>query len=609
MRWERWGAVAVAGLLIAIGLNPVYVGQTRAIHPGTYDCGPAEDLLALAKDEGKTIVEISSDISQPSVTVPKDEVWLATTNVTVHADTSMDILGSLLTERASDGQSPSLQVEASSLTVDGNLSTASGANGTDVTTTVVDDGNTTRKFVGEGGGFGGDLVLDVGSLTAYSTSCISTGAGGAGAPVLRWDTDTSNQTEDEVYHEGGEGGRGGHLITYEDLTDELNGTRVWLGNGSDGGKVITNGSYPPPGNRTISGVGGEGGHSALTYGYARTSSLSLTLGKVNFAWGADPSYSDAVLVDVVGDSGSGGPGGGALVPLGEDWDESEVACMMFTSSYPENPCAGDPSEGSCSERSAPDGQDGGTKDNGNGQDGWDGPDGNDANDARASGGDGDPGMLHGRPGGNVVADACMGVHGGNGGRGGDASTDDGDGGKGGEAGTGGAGGSANATGGRGGDGSVLGGTVGRGGDGGLAEAYGGFGGDAGRGGHGGNGGCGSGVGGDGGGGKGWIGGFGGHAEATGGDGGDGAYGGSGGDARAVAEDAGNSSDGGNGGDGDTAGEGWGGATENAPGGDATAGGGSGGTGTIENGPDGTVLQEEDGSRGDYGDPGDDGSTC
>lgn len=613
-------------MVTSFGVIPGLPSEASA-SPIASHCGPGEDILDLARSEGKTILHFNvSSITGTTITIPEDEVWVAHDNLTLDAELSVDIKGSLVgvqpTKDAAWGSS--LEVDAETLSLSGNLSAGSGANVSTVDEYVRNEsGNETRVFDGVNATSGGEIVLDVTSLSAASDACLATGDGGDGADVITWGADLSSATEARVEHLAGNGDRGGNVYTYEDLEDEVNATTLYVGNGGAGGRVVANHSFAPEvGNQTIVGVSGAGGLSGIPYTYDRSSTdLDLEGPDIYTTQSAkidgpttndigDIDTENATYLEHVNGSGNGGPGGDGLLPLGTDYVSVSGLCSQFPVV-----CENGTPPTSCASYGV-DGTDGTQELDGDGQDGTAGHDGNPGDDDIQVAGVGGSGISNGGDGGDAFADGECGGNGGRGGDGGDATEageqgSNQDGGNGAPGGWGGDGGRAEAYGGDGGDAAILTIGLGEGGDGGYAKAYGGDGGVGGRSGHGGDAGCGD----DAYGGKGnndaGVGGNGRNAAAEGGNGGDGETGGDGGDAGAEGGDGEDTGISGDGGDGGIAGQGGNQqTTSSSKGYEEFSTPGSGGDGTVEDGSAGSVYDwAGDGIDGEPGSEGTDGTSC
>lgn len=626
---RRVQAVAIGILMVTSFLVSPHLARSTSAASVTTACDPGEVILDRARSEGKTIVHWNvSVISGTSITIPADEVWVAHDNLTLEADLTAEIKGSLVGAQPDNASAwgTSLEVDASTLSLTGNLSAGSGADAStqnEYTQNV--SGVQTRFYEGVNGTSGGELILDVTTLSADPDACLATGDGGNGTDVITWETDVSAANESRIEHRAGNGDRGGKLLTYEDLEDDVNETRLFVGNGGTGGKVVTNHSFAPSvGNQTIVGISGAGGLSGIPYTYDRSSTdldlegpdlyttQSTKLGGPTVNDGDALDTENATYLEHLSKSGDGGHGGDVLIPLGTNYTDSPGLCERFPEVCTETG-APDPPDSGC----APDGHPGADGADGvdvdpDGEDGQDAPDREegggpqDADDAEASGtrGPGGGGLSDGGDGGDKDVDADCGGDAMRGGWGGNATEAGYDGGFGGAGGNGGFGGDVTAHGGDGGDANILGFDISRGdgGNGGTARAWAGDGGDGGHGhctdGEGGNGNIGG------------IGGFGGAAEAYGGAGGRGWNGGDGGDAGADGRNGGPHGNGGDGGDGDIAGDG-GMRTDNDKnhGGTADAVSGEGAPGTDSNGSDGGILWEDPGDTGADGASGDAGESC
>lgn len=560
-----------------------------------YTCGPAETIEDQAQQEGDTVVDFFDNISAPSVTVPEDEVWRLHGNTSIEATLSVTVDGSITT--AQENATRSVLIEAPTLDLNGNISTASGLH---PNTTTLDGNSTHDVYRGGDGTNGGDILLAVDTLSMDDSACLAAGNGGNGTDLIAYNTSIGSASSDSVWnvtYEAGSGGAGGSLYWAENLTGTFDGT-LWIGNGGLGGKSVTNQTYDSHVDNATA-RSGAGGPSGGTFDVPK-SQLDFTVSALPVNESTDVTYA------VANGSGIGGSSGAALAPMTSNMTALEGGVVDACSIHEpvcNNPVTATP----C----APDGSDGADAPDGTDQAGEDGENGGDGTSDRTVALDGAPGLINGGDGLSAEADGQCGGDGGIGGAGGDRdSNTDNVGGNGGFGGQGGEGGEARAFGGDGGRG-----TFGDGGDGGDAEAHGANPGLPGAGGRGGNGGCdpngGGGDGGDGGdaarGGAGPA-----LAKAEGGNGGHGlGNGGNGGDVLAIGGHGMSRGHGGHGGWGDIPGDGGAKGDGKLTGGDHFVTPGSRGQGEVgSDGSDGTVHPDSrDGAPGDDSQAGDDGDTC
>jgi hypothetical protein len=289
--------VVLAAALVCLAIADLPVSSAGLGRQGP--CGGAELMLSsLTSQPALTFVFLSSAVSGTNVIVPATEVWYSTGDIVITATSSISVLGALLTVQDSDIHGGNVALSAPSISVGGVIATASGKPGLTIGQTLT---ATTRSWIGEAGGMGGDITFNSDSTHFGSASCIGTGDGNPGAQILKCSDDAA-ASRPKFTFAGGTGGSGGDIYfdSVPSATSVLGA--IHFGRGGNGGSVGVGGIQPTGLSSTTAsgGDGGAGGLPKLLGGAGTTTALAIAL-------------SGSISIMDSAELQTGGNGGDALV--------------------------------------------------------------------------------------------------------------------------------------------------------------------------------------------------------------------------------------------------------------------------------------------------------